>query len=87
MKYLKREVVFIVRKSNTAVYAIVRIDENLSETLEHCITIKEIVWSIEEAESEVARLNELNRSKGCRYFWQHTRLIDAEAGTESGDSS
>ena len=73
-------------KRNTPVYAVVRIDENLSETLENCITIKEIVWTIEEAESEVARLNELNRSKGCRYFWQHTRMIDAEAESESDDS-
>lgn len=75
-----------MRKRNTPVYAVVRIDENLSETLENCITIKEIVWSIEEAESEVARLNELNQSKGCRYFWQHTRLIDEDAGSESGES-
>jgi hypothetical protein len=75
-----------MRKRNTPVYAIVRIDDNPSETVENCITIKEIVWSLEEAETEVARLNELNRSKGCRYFWQYTRLVDPQAGSESRDS-
>ena len=74
---------FNMRKNNTPVYAVVRIDDYPSGTLENCITIKEIVWSAEEAEAEVARLNELNRSKGCRYFWQYTRLIDADPGRES----
>jgi hypothetical protein len=78
---------FNMRKRNTPVYAVVRIDDYPSETLENCITIKEIVWSLEEAEAEVARLNELNRSKRCRYFWQYTRLMDADAGSESMDSN
>jgi len=60
--------------------AIVRIDEfDSSVTLEDMITVKEVVWSIEQAEAEVSRLNELNESKGCRYFWQTTRLIANDA--------
>lgn len=38
------------------------------------LTVKEIVWTIEEAEEEVRRLNELNAGKGCVYFWQGTRV-------------
>ena len=32
------------------------------------VTVKEVVLSIEEAEAEVKRLNEVNREKQCRYF-------------------
>ena len=65
------------------VYAIVRIDEfdDSSATLEDMISVKEVVWSIEQAEAEVSRLNELNESKRCRYFWQTTRLIANDAPT------
>jgi hypothetical protein len=46
------------------VYAIVRIDEfDSSLTLEDMITVKVVVWSIEQAEAEVSSLNELNESK------------------------
>jgi len=38
------------------------------------ITVKEIVLSEAEALSEVARLNTLNAGKGCRYYWQQSRL-------------
>ena len=75
-----------MRKRNTQVYAVVRIDNYPTDELENNITIKEIVWSLEEAEAEVARLNELNASKGCRYFWQSTRLIAANAELENRES-
>jgi hypothetical protein len=39
------------------------------------ITIKEIVMSEDEARAEVERLNALNAPKGCRYYWQQTRLF------------
>src|SRR5258705_6131855 len=52
-----------MRKRNTQVYAVVRIDNYPTDELENNITIKEIVWSLEEAEAEVARLNELNAPK------------------------
>ena len=60
-------------------YAVIRVDDYPSGALENCITIKEIVWSLEEAEAEVKRLMKLNRSKGCKYFWQYTRLVEAVA--------
>lgn len=58
------------------VYAIVRCDEFLRPevALSNRITIKKIVWTEAEARSEVARLNQLNATKGCVYFWQTTRL-------------
>jgi len=64
------------------VYAIVRIDQfhDSSVPLERRVTVKEVVWTIEEAEAEVARLDELNGSKGCKYFWQTTRLIGNKEG-------
>ncbi|HYV36749.1 MAG TPA: hypothetical protein VE988_13665 [Gemmataceae bacterium] len=39
------------------------------------VTVKEVVASAEEARREVARLNALNAGKGCRYFWQATRVF------------
>lgn len=58
------------------VYAIIRVD-NLclpNAVAEEAVTIKKIVWSKEEAESEVKRLNKLNNDKDSVYFWQVTRL-------------
>jgi hypothetical protein len=55
------------------VYAIIRFDEEFSE-IESKITIKKIVFDIEYAKHEVERLNKLNGEKGCKYFWQLTRL-------------
>ena len=67
------------------VYAIIRLDvrlhdlsafeghSNMPETAT-TVTIKKIVASIDVAEREVERLNELNGDEGCRYYWQHTRL-------------
>jgi hypothetical protein len=37
--------------------------------------VKEILPSMEGAEKEVERLNELSRDKGCYYFWQATRYF------------
>jgi hypothetical protein len=41
---------------------------------EVAFTVKLIVPTVEEAEREVARLNELNGGNGCRYFWTPTRV-------------
>jgi hypothetical protein len=38
------------------------------------ITVKEVWLSADQAEAEVARLNELNSDKRVGYFMQHTRL-------------
>ncbi len=37
-------------------------------------TVKEVVWTLKEAEDEVKRLNKLNGDKGCVYNWQYTRV-------------
>ena len=39
------------------------------------VTVKEIVTTAEEAEREVARLNHLNATQDCRYFWTGTRYF------------
>jgi hypothetical protein len=61
-------------KAKTQVYAIVRLDDSMIN-LEEGISVKEVVWSLKEAEAEVERLNELNGSKGSKYFFRTTRLI------------
>ena len=58
------------------VLAIVRADffhDHLTAP-ETAMTVKQVVWDQEVAEAEVGRLNQLNRDKGARCFWQITRL-------------
>ena len=38
------------------------------------VTVKRVVWNLDEARAEVERLNRINQDKGCRYFWQYTRV-------------
>lgn len=57
-----------------AAFAVVRLDEGPGDDTGR-ITVKEIFWTLEHAEQEVARLNELNADKGCRYFWTPTRVV------------
>ena len=56
-------------------FAIVRHDlfQQESVGIELRVTVKKIVHTQERAESEVARLNELNGDKAL-YFWQYTRI-------------
>jgi hypothetical protein len=54
-------------------FAVVRTD-HFQAADENRVTVKEIVWSLEEAEQEVARLNALNPDKDCSYSWQATRV-------------
>jgi hypothetical protein len=54
-------------------YAIIRLDLDMSAE-EDRFTVKRVVWSQDEAAAEVARLNEVNADKDCRYFWQYTRV-------------
>ena len=58
------------------VYAVLRLDFPTGERPDGLInvTVKEIVWTVEDAQKEVDRLNQLNAEKSCRYFWQTTRL-------------
>ncbi len=70
------------------VYAVIRLDPAMGE-LEHQVTVKEVVWGLELAQAEVARLNQLNGAKGCRYVWQATRLYPpgTAAGHSDGDAA
>jgi hypothetical protein len=65
--------------SRTHVYAIVRYDEfQGGETpIENRVTVTRVVYEETTARAEVARLNALNAEKGCRYFWQTTRLEES----------
>jgi len=64
-----------MRKPPLQVYAIIRFDGFKSEaTIKDRISVTKIVSSLDVAESEVARLNKLNGSKGATYFWQATRV-------------
>jgi hypothetical protein len=59
-------------------FAIVRFDTfqkiDPREEPEVAVTVKKIVWSQDVAESEITRLNQLNRDKGVVYFWTITRV-------------
>jgi hypothetical protein len=63
------------------VYAIVRYDAFQADSvaIENRVTVTRVVRDEATARAEVARLNHLNRDKGCKYFWQVTRL---RAGSE-----
>lgn len=58
----------------THVFAIVRWDKYLPVEVPKQITVKSIVWTQNDAESEVHRLNMLDPSGQSLYFWQMTRL-------------
>lgn len=61
-------------RAYTALFAIIRIDSESKGSLQNRITVTKIVLSLEEAEQETQRLNELNGPKGCVYYWQSTRM-------------
>lgn len=73
-----------MKKPNTPAYAVIRLDHDLRDLSSSggatpqasvTITVKEVLLSQERAEAEVERLNKINSEKGCRYFWQYTRLV------------
>lgn len=57
-------------------YAIIRADlfHDDEVPIDLKITVKKILASEVDAESEMVRLNALNGSKGCYYFWRVTRI-------------
>jgi hypothetical protein len=57
--------------------AIVRVDD-YQPAGDDRITVKEVVWTVEDAEWEVARLNAVNADKHCHYFWTPTRVWHRE---------
>jgi hypothetical protein len=78
-------------KGTTAVYAVLRVDGYLPDSvdIENRITVKEVVHEQRAAILEVDRLNRLNGHRGCVYFWQTTRLYPAgtTAGPQRGEPS
>jgi hypothetical protein len=54
-------------------YVVIRVDDYDLPGIpkEKLIAVKELWWSEEKANAEVARLNALNRPKGARYFAYH----------------
>jgi hypothetical protein len=65
------------RQDRVEAYAVVRVDnfDGPRTRPENDFTVKEILPTLDAAKEEVDRLNKLNRDKGCRYFWQATRLV------------
>ena len=71
-------------KPRDSCYVIIRYDRYLKPDtpIENRLTVKEVVLSEAIAQSEVARLNEINADKGCEYFYQWSRLFSD--GTSAG---
>src|SRR5690349_4097724 len=80
-------------------FVVIRVDLNSAFSthadIEQAITVTRAFCLKEEAEPEAARLNELNRSKGCTYFWRVARIRphreppnpgSSEQGTEPEDN-
>jgi hypothetical protein len=66
-------------KRHAHVYAILRYEADAAENgpIDLRVTVKKIVVDPQHAESEVKRLNELNKDKGSYYFYQVTRFEEA----------
>lgn len=69
-------------------YAVVRVDRFRGEATTpqendgpgidldgYSVTVKEVVLTAEAAKAEAERLNALNATKNCRYYWQGTRYF------------
>jgi hypothetical protein len=65
--------------SQKPAFAILRYDEfqDPAVPIENRVTVTRVVHDETTARAEVDRLNALNGGKGCRYFWQTTRLAEA----------
>lgn len=70
-------------------YAVVRLDlpkdrrfDQIARDPGNWITVKEVVPTPEEADSEVDRLNRVNADKACIYFAQITRLFPDGRGVQ-----
>jgi hypothetical protein len=60
-------------------YAVIRVDlfqmrDKLPDDPNVYVSVKEIFWTLDEAEAEVERLNRLNADKDSRYAWQYARI-------------
>jgi hypothetical protein len=63
-------------KNADPAFAVVRVDLYLNDDADR-VTVKEVVWTLAEAEREVERLATLNADKQSRYFWTPTRVLRA----------
>lgn len=61
-------------KATRPLYAILRLDLDCAGSIEDRIMVTKTVTDFAFAESEVARLNQLNEDKGCLDFWRATRI-------------
>ena len=55
------------------VFVILRSSEGESE-----ITVVKVLGNLDDAVSEVKRLNEFNAASGHKYFWQATRFFEGK---------
>jgi hypothetical protein len=60
-------------------YAVVRVDrfrlrDSLPDDPQVYVTVKEVLWTSDEAEAEVERLNRVNADKDCCYWWESVRV-------------
>lgn len=58
---------------NKEVFAILRSSEGQAE-----VTVVKVLADLDEAVSEVKRLNEFNAASGHKYFWQATRYFEGK---------
>jgi hypothetical protein len=54
--------------------AILRIDDFLRDKIENVVTVKEIIFDLEETKKEIKRLNELRKNISFHYEYQMTRI-------------
>jgi hypothetical protein len=73
------------------IYVVCRVDSYMVEAIttgadvERFVKLKEALPSMEAAEAEVTRLNQLNGDKDCSYFWQSVRYYpDGRGDVQSG---
>ena len=56
-------------------YAVIRVDDGINFLYaEAKIMVKLILFEEQDAKNEVERLNLVNADKGCRYYYQITRI-------------
>jgi hypothetical protein len=55
------------------VFAIIREDKDVLD-VQQKVTVVKVVVDQDVADSEVQRLNEVNKDKACEYWWQATRI-------------
>ena len=58
---------------NREVFVILRSSEGESE-----VTVVKVLGNLDDAVSEVKRLNEFNATSGHKYFWQATRYFEGK---------